>query len=276
MNPRQRNAYARDVILLYSAYVTIGAAMADFEEILTKIPVEMDGKELGKVSVVVTRPKRFHIALALAHGAGGNLHSPPLKDITRGLAEQDIAAARFNFLYSENKKRAPDRQPQLLACWRSVADWLKQELGTASLFLGGKSMGGRMASYLAAEGYPCAGLVFPRLSSPSSRENRSPSQSPSAWHFGTDALHRRHAGLLRQARLAPGSHRGDRSARLTSRGRGRRPFFQGSQTRRAERVSSHRGDSRCHRFVAEDGITHCDILFQELGSFLSTGFEKST
>ena len=160
MNPRQRNAYARDVILLYSAYVTIGAAMADFEEILAKIPVEMDGKELGKVSVVVTRPKKFHLALALAHGAGGNLHSPPLKDITRGLAEQDIAIARFNFLYSENKKRAPDRQPQLLACWRSVADWLKQELGTASLFLGGKSMGGRMASYLAAEGYACAGLVF--------------------------------------------------------------------------------------------------------------------
>jgi predicted alpha/beta-hydrolase family hydrolase len=88
------------------------------------------------------------------------LHSPPLKNITRGLAEQAIATARFNFLYSESKKRAPDRQPQLLACWRSVADWLKQDLGTASLFLGGKSMGGRMASYLAAEGYPCAGLVF--------------------------------------------------------------------------------------------------------------------
>ena len=134
--------------------------MADFEESLTKVPVEMDGKELGKVSVVVARPKEFRFALALAHGAGGNLHSPPLKDITRGLAEQGIAAARFNFLYSENKKRAPDRQPQLLASWRSVADWLKQELATTSLFLGGKSMGGRMASYLATEGYPCAGLVF--------------------------------------------------------------------------------------------------------------------
>ena len=134
--------------------------MVDFEETLTKIPVQMDGKQLGEVSVVVTRPKSFRFIIALAHGAGGNLHSSPLQNLTRGLAEQAIGAARFNFLYSENKKKTPDRQPQLLACWRSVADWLKRELDPPLLFLGGKSMGGRMASYLAAEGYSCAGLVF--------------------------------------------------------------------------------------------------------------------
>ncbi|MGH9460717.1 MAG: alpha/beta hydrolase family protein [Vicinamibacteria bacterium] len=132
----------------------------DFEEGSSKIPVEMEGTALGQVSIIVSRPKSFRLALALAHGAGGNLHSPLLKELARGLAGEGIAAARFNFLYSESKKRTPDRQPQLLACWRSVADWLKRELKTDLLFLGGKSMGGRMASYLASEGYPCAGLVF--------------------------------------------------------------------------------------------------------------------
>ena len=134
--------------------------MVDFEEGSSKIAVEMNETALGQVSVIVSRPKTFRLAIALAHGAGGNLHSPPLRELTRGLAEEGIAAARFNFLYSESKKRAPDRKPQLLACWRLVADWLKRELGTDLLFLGGKSMGGRMASYLASEGYPCAGLVF--------------------------------------------------------------------------------------------------------------------
>lgn len=132
----------------------------DFEETQAEVPVRLNGSELGRVSVMVARPERFRIGIALAHGAGGNLHSPPLKDLARGLANAGIAAARFNFLYSERKKRAPDRQPQLVACWQSVADWLRADLATASLFLGGKSMGGRMASYLAAEGYPCAGLVF--------------------------------------------------------------------------------------------------------------------
>ena len=132
----------------------------DFEEDLSKIPVETDGVLQGEVSAMVSRPRSFRLAVALAHGAGGNLHSPPLKDLARGLATQGIAAARFNFLYTESKKRAPDRQPQLVRCWRSVADWLKRELSCDTLFLGGKSMGGRMASYLAAEGYSCAGLVF--------------------------------------------------------------------------------------------------------------------
>lgn len=131
----------------------------DFEETQTKVPVQLDGAEVGRVSVMVARPESFRMGIALAHGAGGNLHAAPIKDFTRSFAREGIAAARFNFLYSERSKKAPDRQPLLVACWRSVADWLRKELGTP-LFLGGKSMGGRMASYLAAEGYPCAGLVF--------------------------------------------------------------------------------------------------------------------
>jgi predicted alpha/beta-hydrolase family hydrolase len=100
------------------------------------------------------------IAAILAHGAGGNMDTPSLKNLQERLASSGVTAVRFNFLYSEKGKKSPDRQPQLVACWRSVADWVKRELAPEKLFLGGRSMGGRMASYLVADGYPCDGVFF--------------------------------------------------------------------------------------------------------------------
>jgi predicted alpha/beta-hydrolase family hydrolase len=88
------------------------------------------------------------------------MDSPAIKGLQQRLAASGIAAVRFNFPYSEKKKQGPDRQPVLVACWRSVADWARRELSPEKLFLGGRSMGGRMASYLAAEGYPCDGIFF--------------------------------------------------------------------------------------------------------------------
>lgn len=134
--------------------------MADFEESLHKVEVVHDGDPLGDVSVSVARPKAFKTAALMAHGAGGDMSSRLLVQLQHGLAGRSVVAARFNFLYSEKKKRAPDRRPQLEATWRAVADWSQKELGANAIFLGGKSMGGRMASYLAAEGYPCAGVFF--------------------------------------------------------------------------------------------------------------------
>jgi len=96
----------------------------------------------------------------IAHGAGGNMNTPLLVDLQERLTKLPYAAVRFNFLYSENGRRAPDRRPALEACWRSVAAWVRQELEPEALFLGGKSLGGRMVSYLAADGYPCQGIFF--------------------------------------------------------------------------------------------------------------------
>jgi predicted alpha/beta-hydrolase family hydrolase len=136
--------------------------MADFQESLHKVPVtpELGADPLGEVSVSVARPKEFRAAALMAHGAGGNMNSPLLVRLQHGLAARSMAAARFNFLYTEQTRRAPDRRPQLEACWRSVTGWLREELSPEAVFLGGKSMGGRMASYVAADGYPCAGLFF--------------------------------------------------------------------------------------------------------------------
>jgi predicted alpha/beta-hydrolase family hydrolase len=131
------------------------------EEKLLKVSItSTEKKELGEVSVSLVVPRQYRRAAVVAHGAGGNMHTRLLVDVQQGLAELSIAAVRFNFLYSEKGKRAPDRRPQLLACWRSIADWVRNELEPEELYLAGKSMGGRMVSYMVAEGYPCQGVFF--------------------------------------------------------------------------------------------------------------------
>ena len=129
----------------------------------TKAKVEVtgeDGKELGQVSVSLARPARSKATAIIAHGAGGTMYTPSIVGIQTKLVANGVAAVRFNFLYSEKTRRAPDRQPALVATWRAVADWVKKEVKPKKLFLSGRSMGGRMASYLVAEGYPCDGIFF--------------------------------------------------------------------------------------------------------------------
>jgi uncharacterized protein len=101
-------------------------------------------------------------AVILAHGAGNDMRNPLLTAVHRGLAERGLAAVKFNFPYTEQKRRAPDRMPVLEACFRAVIDAVRGDdaLRPKSLVLGGKSMGGRVASHLAAQGVDCAGLVF--------------------------------------------------------------------------------------------------------------------
>ena len=131
------------------------------EEKHLKVSVtSVENEPLGDVSVSVVTPEAYRRAAVIGHGAGGNMHTRLLVDVQRGLASRSVAAVRFNFLYSERGKRAPDRRPQLIACWRSIAEWVRNELAPKELFLAGKSMGGRMVSYMVAEGYPCDGLFF--------------------------------------------------------------------------------------------------------------------
>lgn len=114
----------------------------------------------GEVSLALARPRKPRSAALIAHGAGGNMNTPFLVSLQRRLAERSVAAARFNFLYTEERRPSPDRMAVLEACWRAVAGWARDELHPAALFLGGKSLGGRIASHIVAAGYPCAGLFF--------------------------------------------------------------------------------------------------------------------
>lgn len=122
--------------------------------------LDSEGKDLGAVSVDVAPGRKNGTVAIVAHGAGGNMDTPSIRELQSRLASAGVTAVRFNFLYSEKKRKSPDPQPKLVACWRSVADWAKETLSPQKLFLGGRSMGGRMASYLVADGYPCDGIFF--------------------------------------------------------------------------------------------------------------------
>jgi predicted alpha/beta-hydrolase family hydrolase len=125
--------------------------------------------------------------VALAHGAGGTMDEPVLAAVAHGLAGAGLRVARFEFPYmaarrADGRRRPPDRQPVLLDTWRAVVAQLR---GRASppdpvtgapdpptrplprgtgLVIGGKSMGGRMASLVADElgvsGLVCLGYPF--------------------------------------------------------------------------------------------------------------------
>ena len=95
----------------------------------------------------------------LAHGAGAGQDHPAITSLAEGLVGQGFPVLTFNYPYMEAGRRFPDRQEVLLRCHRAAATWLEQQ-SYRRLVLAGRSMGGRMASYLAAEGQPCDGLVL--------------------------------------------------------------------------------------------------------------------
>ncbi len=110
-------------------------------------------------------PRDARVTLVLAHGAGAPMDSAFMQSIAQGVAERNIRAVRFEFPYMEQrrrdgKRRAPDREPRLLDAWREVI----RELGASRLVIGGKSLGGRMASLIAEEtrvlGLICLGYPF--------------------------------------------------------------------------------------------------------------------
>jgi predicted alpha/beta-hydrolase family hydrolase len=107
-------------------------------------------------------PSRRAATLVLAHGAGAPQSSAFMVDFARGLARRGCQAVTFNFPYTEQGRRLPDRAPTLEACFRDViaAIRARADLATGPLVIGGKSMGGRIASHLAAQGLAdLAGLV---------------------------------------------------------------------------------------------------------------------
>ena len=103
-------------------------------------------------------------ALILGHGAGAGQRSTFMVDFARGLSALGIDVITFNFLYTEQGRRIPDRAPALESCYRAVIDAVRAEVEPArrALFIGGKSMGGRIATQVAAAdpGLPLAGLVL--------------------------------------------------------------------------------------------------------------------
>jgi uncharacterized protein len=98
--------------------------------------------------------------LVLAHGAGAGQRSPFMTTAARALASLGVNVVTFNFPYTEQGRRLPDRRPVLEACYRSVIESV--DAAPRGLFIGGKSMGGRIATHVAAAdaGGPVRGIVL--------------------------------------------------------------------------------------------------------------------
>jgi predicted alpha/beta-hydrolase family hydrolase len=91
-------------------------------------------------------------ALILGHGAGAGQQSPWIVTFASALSARGLDIITFNFLYTEQRRRVPDRRPLLESCYRAVIDASRQEVERARrcLVIGGKSMGGRIATQVAA------------------------------------------------------------------------------------------------------------------------------
>lgn len=123
---------------------------------------------------IIDGPIDAPATVVLAHGAGAMMDTPFMDTMASGLAAANIRVVRFEFPYMAKRRgdgirRGPDRKPVLLEAWREVVTALEPEIGPAGpLIVGGKSMGGRIASELAASaaaelgitGVACLGYPF--------------------------------------------------------------------------------------------------------------------
>jgi uncharacterized protein len=100
-------------------------------------------------------------ALVLGHGAGAGQASPFMVQAAKGLASRGVSAATFDFPYISAGRKVPDPPRVLEEAWRSAIDRGREIFDGLPVFIGGKSMGGRIASQVASQNSDgVAGLVF--------------------------------------------------------------------------------------------------------------------
>jgi predicted alpha/beta-hydrolase family hydrolase len=116
-------------------------------------------------------PKRAATTIALAQGAGAGMDTPFMEFFAKGLGKRGYRVVRFEFPYMATKRatakqKPPDREPVLRETWLKVV----AKLGRDGLVIGGKSMGGRIASLIADEacvaGLVCLGYPFHPVDKP--------------------------------------------------------------------------------------------------------------
>jgi predicted alpha/beta-hydrolase family hydrolase len=114
--------------------------------------------------VYTASPPAEDAALMLAHGAGAGQLSPFMTAFARGLAARGVDTVTFDFPYAHEGRRIPDRRPILESCYMAALDAVRHAVPCARsrLLIGGKSMGGRIATHIAAadRDLPVCGLVL--------------------------------------------------------------------------------------------------------------------
>jgi len=116
---------------------------------MTSDPI-LIGSEQRTTAIPYAAHKPVDATLVLAHGAGAGQQSAFMVGFARGLAARGIDVLTFNFFYTEQRRRVPDRTDKLEACYRSAIAAAREHFARSAVFIGGKSMGGRIATHLAA------------------------------------------------------------------------------------------------------------------------------
>ena len=116
----------------------------------------MSERPIATPELLFDGPEDAPLTVALAHGAGAPMDSTFMNVVARGLAARGLRVARFEFPYMARRRQgggrgAPDRPPVLEATWLDVIAALG---GGRDLVIGGKSMGGRIASHVADRAHP--------------------------------------------------------------------------------------------------------------------------
>lgn len=132
-------------------------AIADFQ-------IQVPGNDSVSARLYpAAKATRLDVSLILGHGAGANQLSGFMRLFAAGLAERGLDVVTFNFLYTEQGRKIPDPAPRLESCYRAVIDTVvkHKKLKGNRMVIGGKSMGGRIASQVAAsQPDDIDGLVF--------------------------------------------------------------------------------------------------------------------
>lgn len=106
---------------------------------------------IGETSICIDEPQQVSWNLLLAHGAGADMNHSFLSDLSEALSEQGFRVIRFNFPYKEQGKKLPGSPKEAVRSYQEMVRYASQTFPDQSLYISGKSYGGRMASHLLAE-----------------------------------------------------------------------------------------------------------------------------
>lgn len=101
---------------------------------------------LGKVSAEIYQPENMKAVFVVAHGAGAGMHHPFMISLSHELTALNIGTVRFNFPFTELKKKRPDVPAVAHKTIEAAIQKTKELFPSKPLFAGGKSFGGRMTS----------------------------------------------------------------------------------------------------------------------------------
>lgn len=125
--------------------------------------------------LLIDGPQDSSTEIVLAHGAGAAMDTPFMNFFATGLADRGFRVVRFEFPYMASKRntgkgKPPDREPVLREMWLKVIETIRTGRKKSKLVIGGKSMGGRIASLIADEsgvdGLVCLGYPFHPVGKP--------------------------------------------------------------------------------------------------------------